>query len=158
MSDIRTIIKPIGLAAPGKECPRCKQFKNWNEYPLGVSGQRIHSYCKLCLDEYNKEWRARARIDPNSPRHPKNRRRYHLSKTFGLTVEEYEEIEERQDWKCGICEKALLEIRFPHVDHNHETGRVRGILCFDCNVSLGGFKDNVDLLKKAIVYLENNNG
>ena len=52
---------------------------------------------------------------------------------------------------CAICGNSDKRL---HVDHDHATGKVRGLLCMECNVSLGKFKDSPELLRKAIVYLE----
>lgn len=72
---------------------------------------------------------------------------------FGLTRDDYDNLSKSQDEKCAICgEKELF--RRLSVDHDHKTGKVRGLLCFDCNTALGKFKDDVEMLKKAISYLQ----
>ena len=59
-----------------------------------------------------------------------------------------------QDGRCAICERDVCEIpRGLYIDHDHKTGKVRGLLCDRCNMSLGGFKDNVIILQNAINYL-----
>jgi len=86
------------------------------------------------------------------------KRKHELSKKFNLTVEEYEKMLEAQEGKCAICgEKETMtrngkEPRLS-VDHDHKTGKVRGLLCNSCNNGLGRFKDDTDLIKKAIAYL-----
>jgi len=84
---------------------------------------------------------------------------YDLKRHYGLTKEEYEALLETQDHKCGICgAEETLEINGKtvrlSVDHCHETGAIRGLLCSKCNQGLGCFKDSEDLLKKAIQYLK----
>ena len=64
-----------------------------------------------------------------------------------------------QNHKCAICNKSPVYGRHKYprklaIDHNHKTGKIRGLLCRYCNLALGGFKDNIKLLKKAIEYLE----
>jgi hypothetical protein len=59
-------------------------------------------------------------------------------------------MKKSQENKCWICESKTSLV----VDHDHSTGKVRGLLCSLCNTSLGGFKDNIESLKKAIEYLE----
>jgi hypothetical protein len=73
-----------------------------------------------------------------------------LRQRYGITPEQYDDMLKSQDFKCAICgsEAELC------VDHCHTTGSVRGLLCHLCNVSLGGFKDNIASLAKAIEYLE----
>lgn len=85
---------------------------------------------------------------------PVAKRRYVLKSTYGLTVEDYDAILSSQDNKCAICKSDTPygKGRF-HVDHNHETGEIRGLLCHYCNLALGNFKDNVSNLLSAIAYL-----
>jgi hypothetical protein len=65
---------------------------------------------------------------------------------------------EEQDNKCAICKSDNLMHRTKwHVDHCHETGKIRGLLCTLCNVGLGSFKDNKEFLKCAIEYLDGSN-
>jgi len=78
-----------------------------------------------------------------------------LQRKYGITTEQRDEMIEAQDNKCLICNTDFDEIdHAPHVDHCHESGIVRGILCKFCNTGLGQFKDNTDFLKSAIEYLE----
>lgn len=76
-----------------------------------------------------------------------------LAKNYGITIAEYDELFERQNGNCAIC--GLPEImRRLSVDHNHETGEVRGLLCATCNLLIGNAKENADILLKAIDYLQ----
>lgn len=72
---------------------------------------------------------------------------------FGLNSIEWNKLFELQNKQCRIC-KTKETTREWHTDHNHETGKIRGILCFNCNHLLGNCKDNVAILKNAIKYLE----
>lgn len=77
-----------------------------------------------------------------------------LLKKYNLSKEEYNKLFYKQKGCCAICKKHQSEIkRKLAVDHCHETGRVRGLLCFTCNVGLGHFKDNENILQLAIAYL-----
>jgi 5-methylcytosine-specific restriction endonuclease McrA len=80
----------------------------------------------------------------------------HLKKVYGLTPEKIQEILIKQDSKCKICGSTEFGIKrnVPHIDHDHATGKIRGLLCCHCNIGLGCFKDNVESLKSAIKYLE----
>lgn len=109
-----------------------------------------------------KEWRARNRERFNQNQqewrknNPKKVLQYQLKK-YDITVEEYEELLKRQHGRCAICDSddpGPKKMFFP-VDHDHETGRVRGLLCWTCNVGLGCFKDNPVLLRLAADYIEN---
>lgn len=58
-----------------------------------------------------------------------------------------------QHGKCAVCQRQFEDVMSAHLDHCHKTDTVRGLLCMNCNVGLGFFKDNVDLLVRAIAYL-----
>src|SRR5207248_1961528 len=83
-------------------------------------------------------------------------------RVFGLTLQERDTIIERQDGKCAICGQVPRLSDKPQngrrdalcVDHCHRSGKVRGLLCDDCNRGLGSFKDDVTTLRRAIKYLK----
>jgi len=80
----------------------------------------------------------------------------HLKRYHGLTVEQYRAMLAAQEGKCGICEKTpdgAAHCRKLHVDHDHATGAIRGLLCVSCNNGLGRFRDSPALLVKAAFYL-----
>lgn len=77
-------------------------------------------------------------------------------KQYGLTRESWLQLVDKQESKCAICGKEELHPSALAIDHDHKTGRVRGLLCRDCNVALGLLRDDVDLLAKATLYLTQN--
>lgn len=83
-------------------------------------------------------------------------RKYTLEKVYNLTEEEYQKIFLEQAGKCAICNKEFSKT--PQVDHCHSTQKVRGLLCWSCNILLGmvekGLTKNENLLKKIIEYLK----
>lgn len=82
-------------------------------------------------------------------------RNYNLKKEYGISLIDYYRMQIAQDNKCAICGVGHNEIpKSFAVDHCHETGKVRGLLCFPCNSALGKFKDDPVLLRKAAEYLE----
>lgn len=95
--------------------------------------------------EYQREYKRR---------NPEKIKLFGLRRNYGITLEEYNRMLHEQDGKCLVCgakpDKALA------VDHCHETGAVRGLLCSQCNVGIGMFKNDTGLLLKAIGYLERN--
>ena len=117
-----------------KICTRCKLQKESNEC------YETHSWCKACLKSY---WRSRST--------PDGQRQKHL-KAFGLTIAQYDEMSTKQDGVCKICGQPETFRRLS-VDHDHVSGNVRGLLCINCNVALGGFKDDIKRLQSAISYL-----
>lgn len=87
-----------------------------------------------------------------------------LLKKYGITIEEYDAMLDRQGGLCAICRGPETAIdgrtgvvRRLHIDHCHSTGRVRGLLCHGCNQGIGGLRDRVDLLVSAIDYLRSAN-
>lgn len=82
-------------------------------------------------------------------------RKYNLKKAFDLSVDEYNSLLLKQNNECKICgiDQSLVSKKFA-VDHCHSTGNVRGLLCTNCNLGLGNFKDSTKLLQKAINYLK----
>jgi len=86
------------------------------------------------------------------PEVKRRERAAHLMRKFGITIEQYEDMLVSQDGGCAICGRKPGKISL-HVDHDHETGRIRGCLCFRCNNALGDFADNGDWLVAAANYL-----
>lgn len=84
--------------------------------------------------------------------HPDRRRFIHTKHTFGVTKEMYDKRMEEQKSRCAICFEEF--VKTPHVDHDHETGEFRGLLCRACNWLLGNARDEVKLLQRAIDYLK----
>ena len=82
-------------------------------------------------------------------------RNYNLNRRYGISAEQYDEMLKRQDYKCKICGSPDPKGRGNRfsVDHCHSSNRVRGLLCQECNQGLGKFKDDISLLAKAILYL-----
>jgi len=97
--------------------------------------------------EERRAWSAR--------RTPLQRRREHLKARYGLTLEQWEAEFDAQGRKCQICCASTSGWkRGWHTDHDHKTGRMRGILCHSCNRTLGHVKDEVGHLQAFIGYLE----
>lgn len=99
-------------------------------------------------NDYMRRWR-----ETNKPRVIAIRRKSNLKTRFGITVEQYETMFLNQNGRCAICGREP-DLQRLHVDHDHKTGRVRGLLCMTCNTALGKFSDDPELLRKAIEYLE----
>lgn len=94
---------------------------------------------------------------------PDKMRNSTLKKSFGIGLVDYQKMYDNQNGCCAICGGYETVINPAHkhgdtqplsVDHNHETGKIRGLLCSSCNTSLGGFKDDIQLLQNAIQYLQ----
>ena len=97
---------------------------------------------------------------------PKKDRNKNLKRSYGLTLFDFSNLYKKQQGLCAICNKKLcftgvnsrktkaLSLNEPCVDHCHETGKVRGVLCWSCNIALGHVKDNVEVLSKMIEYVQ----
>ena len=83
---------------------------------------------------------------------PEPDKRYMLKARYGLTIDDVEQLVKNQQYLCAICESSLVD-GIKHIDHDHKTKQVRGILCHKCNLGLGLFKDSAELLIKASNYL-----
>lgn len=101
------------------------------------------------IKQYGKNWR-KANLE-----YTKN---YDRLRKYGLTPEEFFALLDSQNHCCAICDKPLTKTLHTHVDHNHATGLVRGVLCHGCNTGIGLFKESILSLEKAIQYLQRNQG
>lgn len=109
--------------------------------------------------EHNKRWNTSAkkkRWEENNPaKLAAANRKYNLAKKYAWTEEEFQSMLCEQEYGCAICGTKTPggKCNQWHIDHNHKTGRVRGILCNRCNVGLGKFNDSIAELYNAIEYL-----
>ena len=123
------------------------RFSRKNDRPSGRS-----SRCKDCHNTYVREvWYVKNRqkqIDATSKWKRKNKAKV-LATQYGTSVEHMEELLGKDE--CDICGSSDTIL---YIDHCHTTGKVRGRLCPQCNFGIGNFKDDVDKMRSAIVYLE----
>jgi hypothetical protein len=96
-------------------------------------------------------YKGRARTVKDRPRSIATVRAYKLRTAYGLTAAEYDALLAKQAGRCAIC--GTQPVKRLAVDHEHATGKVRGLLCSTCNSGLGHFKDSVPALENAIAYL-----
>lgn len=162
-----------------KTCSRCQQAKpveGWYTNPTTADG--LHSWCRECHADRGREryyrqkadstWAARNREatrvrtaqwrERNPDRVREITRGVHYKRNYGITVEDYNRLLESQGGACAICQATETrtmagKTRRLSVDHDHETGAVRGLLCGGCNSGVGYFRDNPDRLRNAITYL-----
>lgn len=85
-----------------------------------------------------------------NPERVKEIQRARNLRRYGLTIEQYEDMCERQDWRCLICESDEQDL---YVDHDHDTNTVRGLICNSCNRGIGLLKDNPAVLERAAQYV-----
>ena len=141
------------------QLPRGLKECIWCHFALPLSAFSIDSTQKDGLRVYCRQCRSERRVGEHSKR---DLTKYNIArkKWRGAQTEEDRNIDYgavllSQGNKCAICRKPAVEYKTRFcIDHNHETGEVRGLLCHNCNLALGSFKDSVDSLKRAIKYLE----
>jgi hypothetical protein len=109
------------------------------------------NYYKNNREEVLRRNRERYAANPDKDREK------HLKRKYGITLKEYNDILKSQNGQCKLCLGPPTGKGNLHVDHDHKTGRIRGLLCNTCNAGLGNFKDDLNLLYKAIEYLNGNN-
>lgn len=124
-----------------KWCPDCDGVFPLSEFVR--TSQNSSGYSSYCTPCHNKRSRAsREKVGGT--------RSYHLTRRYGMTAAEADFLLELQEGLCAVCRSAPAA----HVDHDHETGAVRALLCFNCNGGLGQFKDDPVVLRAAADYVE----
>lgn len=119
--------------------------------------QKRREYVKKWEDAHREERRARGRAYVRA--NPEKSWTNNIKRLFGLTVDDYQAMFEKQGGRCAICGKHQTEMgRRLYVDHNHTTGKVRALLCQHCNTALGFVDDNEGTLQKMIDYLRRHDG
>lgn len=101
-------------------------------------------------EQYLKHKPFRKKVSPDVHRNISYKR------NFGITLNDYNIILKNQKGKCAICKQKESNGKNLSVDHDHKTGKVRGLLCNNCNRSLGLLKDDISVLKNCIKYLKKN--
>ncbi|MFJ4787907.1 endonuclease VII domain-containing protein [Streptomyces sp. NPDC088794] len=127
----KKVREKVPVPSGHKRCPQCEAVKphaDWERNRSSADGWS--SYCRECRAERN-------RIS-------------YFKRKYGLAPAELDALIADQLGICCICLAAPAE----HVDHCHQTGRVRGVLCFSCNAALGQFKDRPDAIRRAAAYVE----
>lgn len=133
-----------------KKCPSCKQIAEFYD-------TFTCAYCITCWRAYSARYRENHRQTTRESKRRtwnKNKDKYNLNRKLG-GVSTYKNLLEKQNNVCAICENEETSRRYKtlSVDHCHNTGKIRGLLCSNCNRALGLFRDNIKILEKAVVYL-----
>jgi hypothetical protein len=160
-----------------KQCKVCGVVKALDDFYRSAGMKDGHRHdCKAC-NLAAKAARYRANPEParqrvkdwqrlNPERYAANQARYradgrksaadrrsHLKRKFGITPEQYDEMLASQDGGCAICHKPPRADISLHVDHDHASGAVRGLLCFDCNAALGHLREDEERIRALRAYL-----
>ena len=130
-----------------RQCKRCDK-----EFELGTLGT-THLYCsKYCARYANI--RKHIELRKSNPEYKKQIRELYFKRAYGISSSIKDELLEKQNNCCAICENLPINPKNLHLDHCHATNKLRGVLCSKCNQALGLFNDSTALLKKAITYLD----
>jgi len=161
-----------------KECSKCLLILELYSYSKDNSKKDgFHTVCKVCQKKtkslrtaeakevrkihYNLNKEISSNYHKNKNANPEVKyklKEKHLLKTYDLSLKDLEQLRTDQKFKCAICKKHEDDCsrKTLFVDHNHNTGKIRGLLCSQCNSALGLFYDNIEVIKAAINYLELN--
>ncbi len=99
------------------------------------------------------KWEKKNRVQRTERQRRANWSRESVLRKYGLTQKDYDVLMERQDGVCAICSNPPPEGKRLHIDHCHQTGKVRGLLCIGCNWAIGHLGDNARGVIRAFVYL-----
>jgi len=139
-----------------KRCRKCWSFKPLSDF--GTSQKRFQ--CKSCFSAWKKEYYQRPEVKVKERQHFL---KGYFKRAYGITLDQYEEMLLKQNGCCAICKNKesrvnpkSKKVQPLSVDHCHQTGKVRGLLCSQCNLILGKFNDNILLFQACIDYLQNN--
>jgi hypothetical protein len=128
-----------------KPCTKCGQDKPFIEYYKDSKIKNGHyGECKACIKKRSTQWKLN---------NPEQVRESQLKNLYGITAQEYNTLIEDQSGRCAICSKDFQSSKHTHLDHCHLTGKIRGILCSNCNRGIGLLKDSVQILENAVQYL-----
>ena len=141
---------------PLKVCTECRETKSVMEFreffPFlrGASAARTRrGWCYACENARSRKAYAALTKEKKALRARKHRE-FHIRSQYGLTPEQYLQMQQTQKGRCAIC--GIVPERW-NVDHDHKTQQVRALLCLNCNGILGLAKDNVQTLHSAVTYL-----
>jgi len=134
-----------------KWCNRCEIEKPEADFHKDKTVRSgLYGFCKVCKTNASKQWQKD---------NPTRKRETQLKRNYGISLEDYQEMKKAQNNCCATCDRNESELkRSLMVDHCHTSGKIRGLLCDECNLSLGKIKDNIQTLEKMILYLKINPG
>lgn len=124
----------------GQTCDLCRKRKPLQAFRFNARSVINGGYSRNCLDCERKRKAEKARDS-------------HLRRTYGISARQYDDMLIAQGHRCAICKNKCSTGRRLSVDHDHETGRVRGLLCSKCNRAVGLMADNVARFVDAAGYL-----
>lgn len=158
---------PLGM----RVCMKCRLPQNLSEFPPRKDRPgKTFGQCRRCQAKIRTKWRQDHREEKReynrawAAANPETARRsslnwyyrnqgYRLKKVYGISVDDWNAFFIKQEGACAICREVSTARRLS-VDHDHSTGKVRGLLCSACNTAIGLLKESEDILKSATDYLK----
>lgn len=141
----------ILMAITTKTCTKCGETKTLGYF--GIDRRRPDKkclWCRVCKGIASSDWSKKNPVKKNKIFRAKC---YDLKNKYGITFQEFGWMLVEQNGGCKVCDKTLLG-KNTHVDHCHDTGKVRGLLCTNCNWGIGQLGDSLERLRAAVKYLE----
>lgn len=144
------------VVVTGKRCVTCGLYKPLNEFhrsTKSILGR--HSYCKPCVQERRRTHERHSKLGLRSEEEIALIKMTIRCANHGLSVADYEHREQAQGGLCLVCDRPEDRVWGLVIDHDHQTGEVRGLLCGACNTGLGMFGDDPVRMERALAYLLN---
>ena len=146
MFDIKDYNRKYYIKNKTKILAEGKIWRGKNKKKLKSYFKKDYKINKKIRDDKCTKWRLR---------NPEKMRARKLWNRYKITIEDYNTLFNKQKGCCAICNRHQSTLNSPlHIDHDHTTNKIRGLLCFNCNNALGSFKESPHLLNKAIDYLK----
>lgn len=150
-----------------KYCPKCDLYQPVENFKKLTTDKSLRKYpdgyywcCSKCYKTISFTFDANSTTPLNRKWRRREKRAKRIDavrKTYGLSQAEFELLITLQNNLCAIC-GGKDDGKVLCIDHDHQTGKVRGLLCHNCNVGLGNFKDKPQILEAAIAYLHKSKG
>jgi hypothetical protein len=165
------IIKNKKIIDGKKKCSKCGKFKYLDDFYFRKNRSIYESSCKICClislkksinkpeNKIKYKIRQKKWKNENKERLSKYSRSARLKLKYGITTIEYNELLNKQNGCCSICgsnDTKDGKAKNFYIDHDHKTGKIRGLLCRHCNLLLGFSQDQINILENAIKYLKKN--
>lgn len=132
-----------------KSCSKCKEERPYGDFHKDKRHKDgLTSHCKDCYNSSRNRW-----LRNHYMGHKDYYRDRQYRSKYGITLKDFEEMSLKQEHKCDICKRFVKKL---HIDHNHKTGKIRKLLCTNCNRGLGYAQEDIAVLENMIRYLKEN--
>ena len=144
-----------------KQCTKCNQIKELDSFGIVKrSPNKRKSWCTICAGLASTKWQKNHKEQNNATRrtrlkaNPEKEQSSRLVRRYGITLDQKKKMLDNQGYKCPLCQRhENVLARSLMVDHCHTTGKVRELLCFNCNSALGHLKEDIETAKRLVEYI-----